>query len=66
MKQTAVEFLSNALDINTKSLVFEKAKEMERQQIINAYEKAMERDIYHTPLKVGKQYYEETFNKKVK
>ena len=63
MKQTAVDFLSNALDINTKSLVFEQAKEMEKNQIIDAYETAMETDIYNTPLKVGKQYYEETFNK---
>jgi hypothetical protein len=63
MKQTAVDFLANALDINTKSLVFEQAKEMEKNQIIDAYETAMETDIYNTPLKVGKQYYEETFNK---
>jgi len=41
----------------------EQAKEMEKQQIIDAYETAMETDIYNEPLKVGKQYYNETFNK---
>jgi hypothetical protein len=61
MKKTAVDFLANALDINTKSLVFEQAKEMEKQNIIDAYETAMETDIYNTPLKVGEQYYNETF-----
>jgi hypothetical protein len=37
--------------------------ELEKQQIIDAYETAMETDIYNTPLKVGKQYYNETFKK---
>ncbi len=37
--------------------------ELEKQQIIDAYETAMETDIYNTPLKVGKQYYKETFKK---
>ncbi len=32
MKKTAVDFLANALDINTKSLIFEQAKEIEKQQ----------------------------------
>jgi hypothetical protein len=35
--------------------------EEEKQQIIDAYETAMETDIYNEPLKVGKQYYNETF-----
>jgi hypothetical protein len=35
----------------------------EKQHIINAYEQAMETDIYNTPLKTGKQYYNETFKK---
>jgi len=35
--------------------------EEEEQQIIDAYETAMETDIYNEPLKVGKQYYNETF-----
>lgn len=37
--------------------------EEEKQQIIDAYETAMETDIYNEPLKVGKEYYNQTFNK---
>ena len=68
MKQTAVEWLvkqlNNNLDIKihwrTEQYI-KQAKEMEKEQIIDAYEKAMETDIYSTPLKVGKDYYNETF-----
>jgi hypothetical protein len=42
---------------------FHKYLEMEKKHIINAYEQAMETDIYNTPLKTGKQYYNETFKK---
>jgi hypothetical protein len=35
--------------------------EEEKQQIIDAYETAMETDIYNEPLKVGKQYYNQTY-----
>jgi hypothetical protein len=34
---------------------------MEKEQIINAYETAMETDIYNEPLKIGKDYYNQTF-----
>lgn len=37
------------------------AEQMHKQEIITAYEQAMETDIYNTPLKTGKQYYNETF-----
>ena len=37
--------------------------ELEKQQIIDAYETAMETDIYNTPLKVGTEYYNKTFKK---
>lgn len=36
----------------------------EKKQIIDAYETAMETDIYNVPLKVGEQYYNETFKTK--
>ena len=67
--KTAVEWLiekltpSIALQQKYMNEFKEKAKEMEKEQIIDAYEKAMETDIYNTPLKVGKDYYNETFNK---
>jgi len=40
---------------------FHKFLEIEKKQIIDAYETAMETDIYNEPLKVGKQYYNETY-----
>ena len=66
--KTAVEWLFLMMnDLNKDqelaNKLLEKAKEMEKEQIIDAYEKAMETDIYNTPLKVGKDYYNETFNK---
>jgi hypothetical protein len=67
MEQTAVEWLVEKINdqlINGKIdnlLVVKQAKEMEKQQIIDAYETAMETDIYNEPLKVGKQYYNETY-----
>jgi hypothetical protein len=72
MKQTAVEWFltefqkqvwfepNSELDIWVKDLI-PKAKEMEKEQIIKAYETAMETDIYNEPLKIGKDYYEQTF-----
>jgi hypothetical protein len=75
--KTAIEWLDEQLQImDSKSFnnliqiemgrdnykeVIEQAKEMEKEQIIDAYETAMETDIYTTPLKVGEQYYNETF-----
>lgn len=60
MKQTAVDFLANALDINTKSLIFEQAKELEKQQIEEANERGFvvgRKDIGETAV----DYYEKTF-----
>jgi hypothetical protein len=64
MKQTAVEFLVEA--VNRKGLVglftgeeLQQAKEMEKKQIIDAYETG---DKYKTEIS-GEQYYKETFNK---
>ena len=68
MKQTAVEWLvENMQRLNQHespeewNKLFEQAKEMEKEQIIEAYETAMETDIYNEPLKIGKDYYEQTF-----
>ena len=68
MKQTAVEFLVELLNnLNDDfNLAFkdeiEQAKEMEKQQIIDAYETAY-MDGYYDIGKLGEQYYSETFNK---
>ena len=72
-KQTAVEFIVKELiklgylhssDYSQSpnvTKVINQAKEMEKQQIIDAFETAMETDIYNEPLKVGKQYYNQTY-----
>jgi hypothetical protein len=64
---TAVEWL--ILEMNKTGFIFDKidlmafeqSKEMEKKQIINAYETAMETDVYNEPLKTGEQYYNQTF-----
>jgi hypothetical protein len=64
MKQTAVEWLVEK-HVNQCGVLLlkdiEQAKEMEKEQIIKAYETAMETDIYNEPLKIGKDYFNETF-----
>jgi hypothetical protein len=74
--KTAVEWLLDQLEnqvsddgkqtmsLKVTGFLREQAKEMERQQIVLAYEKAMETDVYNTPLKIGLDYYNETFKKK--
>ena len=63
MKQTAVEWLIEIFNItNVKlshhTLIIEQAKEMEKEQIIDAYETS------HISMMTAEQYYNETFNKK--
>jgi len=70
MKQTAVEWLYKNLlenpisneDVEYNEAVFHNAKEMEREQIINAY-MVGDGDAYHLDQvkEEGEQYYEETF-----
>ncbi len=63
-KETAVEYLYiNLLDnpMSNEDVIYninilEQAKEMEKQQIIEAYNKSV-------PFKFGEQYYNETFKK---
>ena len=40
---------------------FEQAKEMEKEQISEAYRKGIEEDVYDNPLKTGEEYYNETY-----
>jgi hypothetical protein len=73
MKQTAVEWLVSQQRHNTflSSEIIEQAKEMEKQQIIEAYTDGTNynksKKLIITPddedYKLGKQYYNETFNK---
>jgi hypothetical protein len=65
MKQTAVEWLANEfyekLEVKGDGALFNdlvnQAKEMEKQQIIDAYETS------HISMMTSKQYYNETYNK---
>jgi hypothetical protein len=59
-KQTAVEWLEDKLptifkEISINKQLLEQAKEMEKQQIIDAYDKIS--------MNTAEQYYKETFNK---
>jgi len=61
MKKTAVEWLLDSLDYNQNMLgikeIIEKAKEMEKEQIKNAYSFGIQDEYV-----IGsKQYYNETF-----
>ena len=63
MKKTAVDWLIEMFNItNVKlshhTLIIEQAKEMEKEQIIDAYETS------HISMMTAEQYYNETFNKK--
>jgi hypothetical protein len=66
MKQTSVEWLLKELDINPKATILkdliEQAKEMEKQQIMNAIITGVNHDLYE--YKNSEQYYNETFKKK--
>lgn len=66
MKQTAVEWLIEQFEKNGYiGLQAEKqALQMEKEQIIEAYRKGVEEDVYVNPLKTGTQYFNETFKTK--
>ena len=71
MKQTAVEWLEEQLNPDMKTMqgniiqdLLEQAKAMEKEQIIDAYRKGVEEDVYVNPLKTGTQYFNETFKTK--
>ena len=69
--QTAVEWLIHQLNTRQKPLdnsqideLFKQAKAMEKEQIVEAYRKGVEEDVYNNPLKTGNEYYNETYPKK--
>jgi hypothetical protein len=69
--QTAVEFLideiRNQIKVHGKlsaislSKLKMQAKEMEKQQISEAYRTGVEEDVYNNPLRTGEMYYNQTF-----
>ena len=70
MKQTAVEWLQETLSLTFEQQMqfeglFQQAKAMEKQQIIDAYKEGCFDSVLDesTDLSRAKQYYNETFNK---
>ena len=73
-KQTAVEWLFEQIKLSSKKTdninndhlffyrMFEQAKQMEKEQISEAYRIGVEEDVYNNPLRTGEQYYNETYN----
>jgi hypothetical protein len=63
MKQTAVEWFEDQVGHNSLmglkefNEIFEKSKEMEKEQIIEVYKYGNQSDVYFKP----EQYYNETF-----
>jgi hypothetical protein len=73
MKQTAVDWIIqqlynhdghiDVLDVASINGYFEKAKEMEKEQIIKAYDKGICEALDYG---LGKEYYNETYNTETK
>jgi hypothetical protein len=63
MKQTAVEWLYDQIENKGKSIyeILEQAKAMEKEQIVDAYWKGVETELYERPFRTSEQYYNETF-----
>jgi hypothetical protein len=65
-KQTAVEWLVEKFDLTSDSPIIknvvEQAKEMEKEQIIDAYAQGYNNAYFNNPLS-KEQYYQETFKK---
>jgi hypothetical protein len=69
MNQTAVEFLYEALweagkDKFIWQIILQQAKEMEKEQIINANRDGVDMVVDNKNFITGEQYYNETYEKK--
>jgi N-acetyl-anhydromuramyl-L-alanine amidase AmpD len=62
MKQSAVEWLVQELNLYTYLSQINQAKEKEKEKIIDAYNQGC-LDTLKDGMKRGEQYYNETFNK---
>ena len=61
---TAVEFLIEMFDLKSDLAIIDQAKEMEKQQIIDAVSKGWDNYEDGKVRWIGEQYYNETFKKK--
>jgi hypothetical protein len=62
--KTALEWLLeqiNPYGLSVHQDLFEKAKEMEKAQIVEAYRIGVEEEVYLNPLGTGEEYYNKTF-----
>ena len=65
-QQTAVEWFVEQLPVRILNMYhkeIEQAKQMNAQQIAEAYRTGVEEDVYNNPLRTGEEYYNETYNK---
>jgi hypothetical protein len=65
MKQTAVDWLIGQLYAPCRGIpshIIEQAKQMEKEQIENAYDKGQESEWHKSMWLMGDHYYNETFN----
>jgi hypothetical protein len=65
MKQTAVDWLIGQLYAPCRGIpshIIEQAKQMEKEQIENAYDKGQESEWHKSMGLMGDHYYNETFN----
>ena len=63
-QQTAVEWFWIHLPENISKEyfdLFKQAKQIEKEQIAEAYRVGVEEDVYNNPLKTGQEYYNETY-----
>jgi len=69
IKQTAVDWFYTKLIIgkftgkDTIDFLYETAKEMQKEQIEDAYTTGVEEDVYSNPLRTGEMYYNEQYGK---
>ena len=61
MAQSAVRWLEENINEYNWKQAFELAKQMETEQIAEAYRVGVEEDVYNNPLKTGQEYYNETY-----
>ena len=61
-KETALDWLHEiAKQREPDKFDWEQAKQMEKEQIMDAYCQGVEEDVYNNPLKTGEEYYNEKY-----
>ena len=67
-QQTAVEYLIEKLFTEYRfefsGTIVDQAKQMEKEQISEAYRQSVEEDVWNNPLRTGEEYYNETYESK--